>query len=443
MREIGLLKKNGKYDWVLICIISSLLVFSLTLILEPPKNSADISYLLSAISQGLAAIFTLIFTITIFGTQMMGKYTSMDMLIDKWTKCLMIIFAIGIILPLMQLRTDVDLLKLKFINTADLSLAIDFGIATFCILSIIPYLMRVNNVIKYEAGLSKLTEEVFEAVDSNNKVIVQNRITELGTLGKSIIIDNYPNKLNEVIINLKNIGNEVTDKDWGLATYFVLDELYEIGYISLQKRLDKIKGDIFDVSYAVIPKSSHKEQPSKNVLDSIYEIGLKAVDKKLEINQRYIGGGGLLAAEYLSRMIHTAIELKSHNSIIELGSDYLFRIGINGGERQISWDLGEKRIVPKMGIEESLVHSVMLNFKHLNDKKPNIMFKTYWMVLGAVLMKFHPDEAKGITIDRYSFVYNNDVLNNSIDLINNSHPELINELKDFLKMLDKVHFQFP
>lgn len=433
MKVIERLKKIGKYKWILICIISSLLVFSLTLILEPPQDSADISYLLSAVSQGLAAIFTLVFTITIFGTQMMGKYSSMDMLTDKWTKFLMIIFAIGIILPLMQLRTDEDLLKLKFINTADLSLAIDFGIATFCILAIIPYLMRVNNTIKYEGGLSKLNEEALEAVDSNHKVIVQNRISELGTLGKKIIIDEYPNKLDDVINNLKNIGNEVTDKEWGYATYLVLNELYEIGCISLKKRLDK---GVYYYTYGVID-NLYKEQPSKNVLNSIYEIGLKVVDKKLEISKSYPGGGALLVAEYLFKMTAIAIESDSDDSTTELGSNYLFRIGIKGGERQISWDLGEEiigpKIGPKTGHEISLVHRIMILLERIADEKEdNIRFKTYWLVLGAVLMKFYPDEAEKIAIKGHSFINNYAVHEDSINFLNESLPELISEFRAFV-----------
>jgi len=133
-----------------LCILGGLVVGVIVYFFLPISEGDDILYLLSAVSQGLAAIFTLVFTITVFGAQMRRKFTAMDKLIDKWTKVLMLVFASGIILPLIQLKTDKDLLNIPSISTADLSLAVDLGIATFCILAIIPYLMRVNRIMKYE-----------------------------------------------------------------------------------------------------------------------------------------------------------------------------------------------------------------------------------------------------------------------------------------------------
>ncbi len=139
------------YKWVLLCLIGASVAGILTYNL-PIAQGDGVLYLLSSISQGLAAIFALVFTITIFGAQMMRKFTAMDKMIDKWTKILMLIFAIGIILPLMHLETNYDflndLLHLNFDKTENLSLAIDLSIATFCVLAIIPYLMKVNRIMK-------------------------------------------------------------------------------------------------------------------------------------------------------------------------------------------------------------------------------------------------------------------------------------------------------
>ena len=95
-------------------------------------------YFLSAISQSLAAIFTLLFAITIFGAQMTGNLTILDKIIDSKTKKLMIIFAIGILMPLIQLGTDLNIVY--FTNAENLSLTIDLIIATFCIFAIIPFI---------------------------------------------------------------------------------------------------------------------------------------------------------------------------------------------------------------------------------------------------------------------------------------------------------------
>jgi len=78
------------------CLIVAVVVFIITYI-NPIAQKDNILYFLSSISQGLAAIFTLVFTITIFGAQMM-KW-SMSKIFDRWTILLMIIFGIGIIFP--------------------------------------------------------------------------------------------------------------------------------------------------------------------------------------------------------------------------------------------------------------------------------------------------------------------------------------------------------
>lgn len=88
---------------------------------------------------------------------MMKKYTSMDKILDKWTIFLMIFFSFGIILPLIQLEISYN--YLHFEKIVNLSISIDLFIATFCILSIIPYSIRINRIIKYESGISNLYEE--------------------------------------------------------------------------------------------------------------------------------------------------------------------------------------------------------------------------------------------------------------------------------------------
>ncbi|MCE8424736.1 MAG: hypothetical protein J5U17_03035 [Candidatus Methanoperedens sp.] len=95
---------DPKYITIL-CFIVSSIVFLITYI-NPIATGDNILYFLSSISQGLAAIFTLIFTITIFGAQMMKRYSSMGRILDRWTIFLMIFFAIGIILPLITSRTN-------------------------------------------------------------------------------------------------------------------------------------------------------------------------------------------------------------------------------------------------------------------------------------------------------------------------------------------------
>ena len=163
-------------------VIIAIFIAGVTYFFSLPTNSEDISYLLSALSQGLAAIFALVFTITIFGAEMQRKFTALDKMMDKWTISLMILFAIGIILPLLQLRTDMNLVNLDIINNTKLVLSFNLGIATFCIFAIIPYLKRVNKLMKYESGISKLHEDILNAIDLNHTATSIFKIHELGEL---------------------------------------------------------------------------------------------------------------------------------------------------------------------------------------------------------------------------------------------------------------------
>ena len=166
INEIVWRSKNPK-DLTIFCFIVSSIMFVITYT-NPVAQGDNVLYFLSSISQGLAAIFSLIFAITIFGAQMAKSYTFFDEIVDKWTIWLMIIFSVGIILPLIQIIAKYNLLS--FDKVANLSLSVDLFLATFCVLSIIPYSIRVNRIMKYEGGIANLIANVSEAIDSDHKI---------------------------------------------------------------------------------------------------------------------------------------------------------------------------------------------------------------------------------------------------------------------------------
>ena len=227
--------------WVIFSIVVTFFVIIFTY--SGLVYDSNIWYLLSAISQSLAAIFTLVFTITIFGSQMMGRFTSIDKIMDNWTKTLMVLFTIGIIFPLIQLgKLEYSELNISFItfnfdfNLVNLAIAIDLGIATFCVLAIIPYLMRVNQIMKYERGISKLDEKLNEAEFNNDATRELNIINDLIELCISGVYDNAEWAVIEIIDILKKkhpeYQKEVTkglkkilDISKKTNSFFVLKEL--------------------------------------------------------------------------------------------------------------------------------------------------------------------------------------------------------------------------
>lgn len=369
-----------KHKWVLFCIIGASVMGIVTYSL-PIAEGDDILYLLSSISQGLAAIFALVFTITIFGAQMMQKFTALDRVIDGWTKGLMILFAIGILLPLLQLKTDYDALNLNLVDTANLSLAIDLSIATFCVLAVIPYLIRVNKTMKYEGGISKLSEELAMAVDSNHKATSLNRVSELLELGKSAADDVMENETIKIVKNLKDMGVEVTEKGWGDIAREIVYALKEIGLKNADKNLDGA---------------------TREVLEALRKIGIKAADKVAD--EKLVNDVIINAVVGLREIGIGAIDNDLSDGTV-LDSTYgLYDIGSKGVEKKLGLFHSADLIIVPVIEKENLI-KVLLEIANKAYEKNEKKFKNasensmmYLWALGAYVKKYLPQYAEEMAL---------------------------------------------
>lgn len=248
-------------------IICFCVAFTVGLIvyINPLHTGDNILYALSSISQGLAAIFTLMFAITIFCTQMINRYTSIDKIFDDKTICLMLIFSIGIILPLIQLVVNHN--YIPFDKIENLSLAFDVFLASFCVLSIIPYSMKINTIVKYDGGTSNLAESASEAIDFGRETVASNNVSELIELGKMAVQYRYWDKAHRIIEKLKFLGVKAIDKEWRDLGYFTIGGIKEIC-------LDRWYEDIDCILIA---------------MNGLREIGLKSIEKKLDGVTLYLG----------------------------------------------------------------------------------------------------------------------------------------------------------
>src|SRR5665648_147702 len=92
--------------WI-ICVASGIFIGIISFALPQSNgNNGEILYLLSAISQVLAALLALVFTITLMFISMGQKYTMLNKISNTGTVRLMFAFTIGIILPLILLKVD-------------------------------------------------------------------------------------------------------------------------------------------------------------------------------------------------------------------------------------------------------------------------------------------------------------------------------------------------
>ncbi|MFA4955941.1 MAG: hypothetical protein WC556_03085 [Candidatus Methanoperedens sp.] len=424
------------------CVICALIVGILTYFLPIAKGD-NILYLLSSVSQGLAAVFALVFTITVFGAQMMQKFTALDKMIDRWTKALMIMFAIGIILPLIQLKTDYDLFNLSFVNTANLSLAIDLSIATFCVLAIIPYLARVNRFMKYEVGIPKLGEEISVAIDSNFKITASNKINELVELGISAVNEMSENETTKIVIKLKNAGQEFAFMGWDDVTNIKSDTFGEYNEEFAGKGWGRIAYDVLYGLQKIGSKSIERklDRTTKEVMWALTEIGVQAVLKE----DKEIG-----KADRVQLVVHIIARLKEfginainsefNNDIVSTSLEGLFKIGI-------------KNAMKNSFLEQMILVSVMSNIEEIADKayeKNREKFKNqyesslmYLWIFWAFIKNDPNFDIKEMASDlRKSEKHvmkefgNENIRSKAREFIKNFFPTLINELKAFEEMYD-------
>lgn len=275
---------NNIRIWTMFSIVIAFAVAGL-IYFFPSLDGDNINYFLSAISQGLAAIFTLVFAITIFATHQIRKFTALNKILNIWVKILMLLFAIGIILPLMQLGIHEDLLNFKIISKTNFGLAVDLGIATFCVLAIIPFLININRIIKYEGGLSNINMDIHNAIDLNHTAVAVYKLREF----------------NELFFNASN------------------DEL------ELKASIIEIIGEIGEI---VIEKKS--ELLTRHVLHNLGDIGVKAVDKKLTVTDYSIVEKAIIRLKdnCICAIKNNCDEIDvfiSYNSLFKIGYKYLLK----------------------------------------------------------------------------------------------------------------------
>jgi len=235
IKELFLRAQRPK-DLTIACLIISFIVSLIAYLSPIPSHIDNVLYFLSSVSQGLAAIFALEFTIIIFAVQMAKSYTSINKLFDIWTILLMILFIIGIVSPLIQLIVNRN--YLPFDRIVNISLAFDLFLVTFCVSSIIPYLIRVKRIMKYEGGMSNLVGDASEAIDSNYKIKASNNINELIEMCKDSINDKVWDKTDIIVEKLEFLGCEIVDKKWVDSVLYTLNGIREIGTQSWYKNIN-------------------------------------------------------------------------------------------------------------------------------------------------------------------------------------------------------------
>ncbi|MDY6965063.1 MAG: hypothetical protein SVM80_03725 [Halobacteriota archaeon] len=306
-------------------------------------------YILSAISQGLAAILALVFTITLVVAQITGRYTAMDKIIFRpETKIFMIIFGIGVVTPLLVLKIGF------WQHGVNLSIAI----ALFCVFSLIPFIKGLNGVLKYDIGTRNLYEDIMEAIERECEATAELRIQDLNKICKGMVDEFREDRAIEVLYFLNKIGEKSVGKEFKIATYravlgigniigyygqlkgfedriikSAVTKLRELGVKVAEKRWDDsvntIIGDLTGIGEEAAKTAESEEGPRR--------IGV--VNKRDIVRETVVGLWCLGAAaeqEHLPARVYTVIKSlrgienemlwdKSWNefTMIKLGDDYV------------------------------------------------------------------------------------------------------------------------
>ena len=281
---------NEMHTYWGICFVCGFFVFEISLIinLNPITSEEGIQYLLSAISQALAAVFTLVFTISLMVATMAGKYTAIDKILNRSTISLIGIFATGIILPILLLNIDST-----STHSYGFFVSLSTGLAAFCIIVVIPYLISLNNVFKFDIEASNLISKLHESIAAEEYAKANTVVYDLLDIGKSAIENKREEPTWTIGIQISNFVKLALSRQGGILPSFSpqisIYALSEMGVKAINAQMDKVAvsflHDLRDVGVLLIPKGF--DSSVENVIFNIHNIGILAIEHKLILTSTY------------------------------------------------------------------------------------------------------------------------------------------------------------
>ena len=273
--------------WI-ICAIFGFDIFLISYIISsifPPFNDG-ILYLLSSISQALAAIFALVFTIIIMVASISKNYSAIDKFFNKETQILMIIFVIGIILPLFLLMLDINILSYISGQIYNVVLSVSIGLAAFCIAAIIPLLKNYNKIVKFDIGVYNLTDKLNEATKLENYPRAESTIYDLKDIGLNAIKEKNEKPffiITNIISSYIQIG---LNRSGGILPLFsphvAIFALSEMGKSATEKGMDKFANSIIHDLQMSGKLMINKDVDAEEIIVTLQQIGIEATKNKMK-----------------------------------------------------------------------------------------------------------------------------------------------------------------
>jgi len=371
------------------CIITAIFFWLFIYFLLPLSQGNNNSDLLVSISVLLATVFALVLTGTTVLAQIPKRgYKAMGSLLhNKKIISVYIFFFAAIIYPLLVLKTDINVLSgfdVKNSTVANLNITTSITTVIFGILVLIPYSLEILKIANYNTILP-LIQDAEDAINENKQGAIKKIINKLSYLaGKDFIEHNYDYKVNFIINGLHDIGMKTTEKEWVDLTVNILRRLTEIGETVVKNKLDGIRLERF-----VFIHNEMFLSETKDILDALTEVGLKAADKKL-INGTVEFPVAFYAIEGLQNIGVKAIDNKLSVDTIRFSPIGILRIGIKAAEKNLGM-LGD----PIGLLEETRNSLIEIGIKaQANFKEITHSSMQYLWILSAYVQKCHPADTE-------------------------------------------------
>jgi hypothetical protein len=193
------------------------------------------------------------------------------------TKFLMIFFGIGIIAPLLVLE----------FGFWKWGVPLSIVIASFCVFSLLPFLVGVNRVLKYDIGFVNLCGETLDAIKSGNEANVVRGIIDLEGICKDAIKESREATTFEIINFLSEIGKKTIETgELRNATGNLIIGLGNIGIDAIEKGFTDVTSFFSAKALSDLRIGAAENTWEQEALLATYklkEIGCKAAEKKLII----------------------------------------------------------------------------------------------------------------------------------------------------------------
>jgi len=269
--------KCKKYKWWIFCILVTIAAFVILYRDYPNTDQNNARYILSAISQSLAALLALVITVTVIVAQMMKRYSATKkILFNPGTVFLMIIFGTGIILPLFALKFGWFCIGVNF----------SIVIAGFCILLLFPFLKIVSDALM-DLGYGNLFVEISDAIKSENEAKAVQGIIDLKSICEDAIKEFHEDLVKNILIQLSIIGKKSAEKKFEYATSLVADGLRGLGIGSIEEGFDDLIIEIAVTGLKDIGAEASENrseillQTVRAAIDGLEDVGTKAAEKGL------------------------------------------------------------------------------------------------------------------------------------------------------------------